>query len=120
MQFVDRPVAIAEVPCGARCHKRWISFGPGQPADVRLGHENTCSMCGVLEFASIRKYSLERDCHDAACSLSGWWRLVRLVDVRAFCIVVSFDSVGFEAFANLTFALPSVWKQYMLSHTHSR
>ena len=72
MQFVDPPAATAEVPYGASCHQRWSSHGPGQPANVRLGHENTCSICGVLEFASIRKYSLERDCHAAACSLSGW------------------------------------------------
>ena len=41
----------------------------------------------------------ERDGHAAACSLSGGWRLVRLFDVRSFCIIVSCASIGFDAFA---------------------
>ena len=43
----------------------------------------------------------ERDGHAAACSLSGGWRLVRLFEVRAFCVIliVSCASIGFDAFA---------------------
>jgi hypothetical protein len=51
----------------------------------------------------------ERDGHAAACSLSGGWRLVRLFDVRAFCVNICLLRSPLFGSNN-----------YMPSHMHSR